>query len=525
MKSMLQSLHLPILFFLLFSTSVFGDGILYASPGSEKSEVQTLTLDGLKFLFDFDFEKANEKFTAASSLDPSHPRPPLARALAPLWKYFASRDALDYDTAVDATTEAIESGQRYLDRAGTNGGMLPKDRADALACIGTAYGYRAFAHSLNKSLLKAAWDGRKSYSYLAEAIEADHNCYDAYLSLGILHYGTSFIPKALRWIVSILGIEADRDRGMKEIELAAKKGVYTATEAKYYLAQFTPWYSGDFTKSEKLMAELVREHPGNTVFLYTKGFLALRQNDVGTALPTFLRMKQAPRSFFSDIDRFADLRIGDCYFRLGEYTKAKESFEAFLEGHDLFQFVAMAAYFAGLSDEMMGNRTSALVFYRRAAFVESKHGEDVYATRHAARFLLVPLTSLDSLLVVARSAHRLNQHEKAITTYGTIAHSGYSNAEQSAEAIYGIGECLKDLGRPDEAAAQFRQLQGRDVGAEKWVLPWAQFMLGEIAVAKGDRTSAKRCFTRVLSYDDYDSRNWLEFRSEQELEKLNAVKQ
>ncbi len=488
--------------------------ILVARPSDHPSpeRVRALTLEGLHHLYNFDVGKANERFNEAIAVNPHHPRPQVSRIIAPLWKFLVTRADSDFQEVTRLTTECIDAGEKYLESN--------ENDADALTCLGTAYGFRAYAHAVDKSYLKAAWDGRKSYGYLADAVRADPHFYDAYLWLGLYHFAVGTIPKTLQWIVGILGIEGNRDLGLREIELAARKGMYNAPEAKYLLVQFYPWYKGDFEASEKLIDELLHTYPANTVFLYSKGFMKLRQNDVTAALPYFLKMKELNNGYFSLINKYAELRMGECYFRSGDYKRAQDGYLRFLAMNNRGQFEAMASYHAGLAAELMGDRASALTLYLRAKSSDAVHGDDVYAARHAAKLLVSPLSTVDSLLIVARNFHRSGSYKKATDTYADLLHRFSCTDDQHAEALYRTGECLFEQDRYDEAVEQFRAVLRLKVTSEQWVKPWAHFMMGQIALKKNDLVVARKEFEIVGDYDNYDHKNWLTFRAEQELEKL-----
>lgn len=490
--------------------------LTHASDSVDRVSVdraRALTLEGLRLLYNFDIDRARQKFDEAIAVEPRHPRPHLSRALAPLWKSFASRTPEDYAEALRFMDRTIEISEKYLEEV--------DDRdPDALMCLASGYGYRAYIHVVNKSYLKGTWDAKRCYDHLTDVVSADPKFYDAYFGLGLYHFAVATVPRALRWIIGILGVEGDRDRGMKEIELAARKGTYNVADAKFFLAQFYPWYKGDFDASEKLVDELLRSYPGNTVFIYAKGFLKLRQNKITEAIPHFLRMKELGNRHFAIINKFAEFRLGDCYFRLGEYPHALDAYRAFLEMNNKGQFEAMASYQAGLASEMLGDREGALKLYRRARDFDGGHGDDVYSARQAARRLASPLTLVDRLMIAARNYHRRELYSHAVESYTDVLH-GYSlTSDQRAEALYRLGESLFESGRLDEAEEQFQTVVGLPVSSEQWVMPWAHFMLGQIAMKNGDRLAAKREFEAVGEYESYDHKNWLTFRTEQELDKL-----
>ena len=59
--------------------------------------------------------------------------------------------------------------------------------------------------------------------------------YDAYLGLGIYNYLADVLPKFVKVLSFILGINGDKELGLKQIRLAHEKGVFTKTEALFFL--------------------------------------------------------------------------------------------------------------------------------------------------------------------------------------------------------------------------------------------------------------------------------------------------
>ena len=101
--------------------------------------------------------------------------------------------------------------------------------------MGWTYTLRAFIlYYIDKNVLKAASDIQDGNKALKFVVERNSAYYDAYLGLGIYNYILSFIPRKLQWLTSLLGSSGDRDEGKKQLILAAEKGTYTNTEAKFY---------------------------------------------------------------------------------------------------------------------------------------------------------------------------------------------------------------------------------------------------------------------------------------------------
>ena len=85
--------------------------------------------------------------------------------------------------------------------------------------------------SLNLVLLSVEAEGihrrgleTRGKNYLEDVVEKDPTYYDAYLGLGIYHYLADILPKFVKILSFVLGVEGDRDKGIVELNIAAEKG-------------------------------------------------------------------------------------------------------------------------------------------------------------------------------------------------------------------------------------------------------------------------------------------------------------
>jgi tetratricopeptide (TPR) repeat protein len=475
--------------------------------------VRDLTLKGLDRAYHLDFTNANGFFDEAIAVQPFHPRPYVSKASLFLWRYLLSKDDSDYTSFLSLADRAIETGEKYLDKF--------DDDADVLTSLGAIYGYRAFAHGRAKSYIKAAWDGKKSFDYFSDAVKLDKHNYDAYLGLGIFHYFAAFLPKPLQWIVSILGVTGDNNLGMKEIRLAAEKGIYTKVEAKFYLVQFLPWENGDFDSSENILKELIQQYPGNTLLQFTQAVWQIRRNDVGSAKQQLLELLQSNNNALPGVKTFARYKLAECCFRLDEYDQAREYYQTFLHDYHDENYIATSNYRIGLCYEITGQRHNALPYYRHAAEAERKFGDDAYAARKAGALLKSSLASTDILLLKAQNALKAGSYDWAFKLFYKLMDSSDISIEIRAEAIFGVGETFFEKGSYTDALQHYQSvLSLKTEMHERWLLPWSHYQSGQCYQKLGDDVSAQKEFEKVRDYDDYDFKNWLSFRTERELDKL-----
>ena len=500
----------------LFAALLFILASGYCTAGSLNPEsaarIRTLTLDGLNHAYNFDFTTANRLFDEAIAAEPLHPRPYIGKTSLALWQFLLSKNDADYKTFLSLADRSIETGERYLDTYGED--------AEVFTCLGMAYGYRAFAYGRASSYLKAAWDGKKSYDYLYDALKLDPHTYDAYLGIGIFHYFTTFIAKPLRWIVSILGITGDSELGIKEIRIAAEKGLYTKAEAQYYLAQFLPWQEGDFTTSEKIINDLLLQYPENSILKFTLAVWEIRRHNVLSAKVHLTTIVQQQNTFMNGIRPFVNYKLAECYFRLSEYDEARTLYQALLKEHKDETYSATSNYRIGLCCEMMGQREMALPFYKRAIAADRSFGDDAYSARRAEHRLKMPLSATDTALLQAQNALRSGAYGQSLTLFSKLKTVPATSPDILAEAIYGIGETEVEQSSYAEALQQFQLVLSFSVKEEQWLIPWSHYQSALCYLKLGQRDAAHKEFEKVLDYDNYDFKNWLTFRTERELAKF-----
>jgi tetratricopeptide (TPR) repeat protein len=478
------------------------------------SRARALTIEGMNFAYNFEFGEANARFDQAAQMMPQYPRPYVAKAELSFWKVLFGVNEADYREFLDKADIAIDNGEKFVDRYG--------DNADAYACLGTIYGYRAFAHGRMKSYLKAAWDGKKSYDYFVQAIKADAHEYDAYTGLGVYHYFASFMPKALQWIVGILGVEADSKKGIRELKLAANYGDFSRVDAQYFLAELLPWQNDDFDSSETILRTLSGQYRTNTLFTFTVAVWEMRRNAIDSASVALVSIASDPHNAgIPGLEPYIYEKLAECYFRKEEYGKARGLYEKFVSLRRDELYLGSAYYRLGICDEMLGLRDSAIAAYKHAAASDRKFGDDSYSARRAAKRLNAPLAANDSLLLHAQNLDRCGRFESAIEAYQRLLARSQLDGLTRIEAVYGQGEA--ELGKGDTAKGRvnFDQVTGMQVPEdEKWFYPWSYYRSGSCALTMKDTATAKIKFEKALTYEDYDFENWLSFRAKRKLEDI-----
>lgn len=470
---------------------------------------KSLTQKGISYLLNFEFDQAQKYLNDAIKHYPENPQPYISKSALPLWRFLFSKSKTDYNEAIALIDQAIEHAEKFY--------SLNKKSSFALTNLGIAYGNRVFLKIRDENYLGAILDLRKSYSALSEAIKLNPENYDAYFGLGLYHYSIGSLPKTLKWVVSLLGFDGNIEKGLREIELAAEKGVFQKIEAAFYLTQLYPWSYGDFDKAEKILNDLLTQYPNNQIFLYTRSVFRLNRNNTSEALKDLLTIQSQKSHPIPKLLSFSKYRIGECYFRLQNYNKAIEFYEEFIKEYREEVYLPQAVLNTGISLEFTNRRNEAIEYYSKAINSKSRYGDDQFAIERARRFLNQKIDEVDSLLIVARNLHKSGKYMDAVYLYDVKLKSRLIDPERRAEIYYYLGECFYDVDRLSEAKTAFEKIIDMKDIKLPWIEPWSKYYLGQIYLRNGNKETARKFFKDVLNYKNYQNERWLRYRTERNL--------
>lgn len=256
-----------------------------ARPQTSEAEQIKVAQQGLDLLMNGDIEPAIKVFQKIESGDPGSALGYLMEANALWWEiYFTTGDLINPDVFVapsGSTSPYDAHFNKLVDTAiakARSNRKAKRDVARNYLYEGMAYGLRGRLASMRQSNLAAARAGKQMRSLLLNAAHQDRNLRDAYAGLGLYDYFVDTLPtivKLLRWMVGLPG--GSRERGLHEIEYAAKYGELTRGEALYYLAKnYSRTSEKQYAKSLELFEQLRSQYPRNGLWALMVGSLEIR---------------------------------------------------------------------------------------------------------------------------------------------------------------------------------------------------------------------------------------------------------
>jgi tetratricopeptide (TPR) repeat protein len=135
----------------------------------------------------------------------------------------------------------------------------------ALAALAISSGLkRDYLALIDKKLRQSMDHIKDAQHYSTRLLAVDPLAHDAYLNTGFSEYLLGNFPFFLRWVVKIDGVTGDKQKGLQQLEIAARSGSLMKPFAQLLLANFYQ-REGRPKDSVRLLSALLDEHPANHV--------------------------------------------------------------------------------------------------------------------------------------------------------------------------------------------------------------------------------------------------------------------
>ena len=206
---------------------------------------------GFQSMYNLEFDQAHQNFSAWERVHPNDPLGPVSQAAGYLFgefarlgileselftndKTFEDRAKLAPDPKVrDEFNGAVSRGDQLADTALKQN---PED-TNALFAKVLALGLRSDYVALIDKQDFAALHYMKQGRILAQQLlKQKPDEYDAMLAVGVENYLTGIKPAPIRWMLSLGGIDPNKEQGLRELEQTAAHGNLLKPFAKLLLA-------------------------------------------------------------------------------------------------------------------------------------------------------------------------------------------------------------------------------------------------------------------------------------------------
>ncbi|HXZ80860.1 MAG TPA: hypothetical protein VEG30_13090 [Terriglobales bacterium] len=231
-------------------------------------------------MYDLNFQVADNELANYTTEHPNDPLGPAAQAASTLFsifdqhkvlqsEFFASDDRYTQRPAILPDPAAVQRFESALDRAEElSKHALSQNSTDenALFTMALVYGLRAdYAALVERHDLAALRFADKGSEWARKLLAISPDFCDAYVATGIEKYLVGVRPAPVRWMLRVGGIKGDQKAGLRELELAARRGRYLAPFARILLA-IADLRRSKYKEAIELLGDLRQQFPHNPLF-------------------------------------------------------------------------------------------------------------------------------------------------------------------------------------------------------------------------------------------------------------------
>lgn len=343
-------------------------------------QIRQYTEDGINGIYQLDFDTAQKNIDAGMRLYPDHPFAHFGNAMI-AW----SRFEYEYEKSNERQRKVFE---KTLDEsiAGVKRWMKSHpDDANAHMALGGLYGLRALFNMNNRNWVTAYFAGRKAISHMEKSLALDPEFYDAYFGLGIYQYYAGTLPSVIKILAKIVAIKGDPDEGVRQLNLAREKAIFTSDSAKLILIEIyntrnTKYYNPQ--ESLRLIRQLRAKYPRHPLLNYVEIICLYENGMYDEALEdarTFLG-RIGKDEFYKDIYiPRAYTALGTSYMAKGQYQEAIEAFEEgkrAINNQEPSRWGVWNLVRLGQLYDLMGQREKAVENYKQVLSFKNRWGFD-----------------------------------------------------------------------------------------------------------------------------------------------------
>lgn len=480
--------------------------------------IHQLITEGINSVFEIDFPAALSKFQEAKKQAPNDLRGPFFESTVYFWKCLFSKNRNDYEQYLTLSDVLIKKCEDVTDKN--------ENDLDAQFYKGWSYTMKAVAeYMMDRKMLAAASDAKDGNKSLQYVVEKNPNYYDAYMGLGIFNYMTSMIPRKLQWLTGILGFSGDRETGRKQLEMASEKGLYTNTEAKFYLTLLS-WREENYTSAEGYANQLKDAHPNSPAIWMLWGLLLTQQDKMTEAIGAYEKALALNKDKQSDIVfKTVYGAISNAYFKTNQFDKASDFGKKYMAYTNKDDNVNNRLYSIGVSLELLGKRSEAVEYYKQAKtdFKEDNEWEKFWLRKLNER-VSKPLSQLDSFMIASDNNRSVSNFSASISDLESVRKlasvTGAGNDDITVQVNHGLGQVYFKQKDYNKAIEFFKLNLPLNPANEKWLVPDSYFQIGRCYLKLGNRTEAEHYFDLALAIDyDYDFKDSMDGKVKNELTK------
>jgi len=230
---------------------------------------------GIDYVYNAEFEKADNISSELKRLYPGHPVNYLFRGMMTYWRSYPL-------TTASASREAFESDMRKtIELCDKN--KDPSSEAEILLVNLCARGLLLLFYTDNDMSFEVFPIASSTYQCIRRAFNFTVNYNDFYFFTGVYNYYREAYPEAhpVYKTLAFLFPKGSKVKGMQDLQIVAKNSIILKAEAYSFLTEIFLSFENNFQQATTYSKMLHLIYPGNPAYLgaYIKNLLLIKQYD------------------------------------------------------------------------------------------------------------------------------------------------------------------------------------------------------------------------------------------------------
>jgi tetratricopeptide (TPR) repeat protein len=227
----------------------------------EDEKNKELTLKGLDFLYNQQFDQANDLLNSVKNAYPLHPVRYLLNAIQLQWEYIP----------IDKNPDALKKYTAELYKCISASKIIyknPKYKKEATFFLLATHGFIALSYNYQKEYFEAASEAKKAHSYFNEGKKYKNENPEFLFASGLYNFYRVQYPESHPMAKPVMMFFEDGNKklGLQELENSYKKSIFSRTEAALYLVSINIKYESNFKKALTYSTILNSKYPNNYIF-------------------------------------------------------------------------------------------------------------------------------------------------------------------------------------------------------------------------------------------------------------------
>ena len=456
---------------------------------------------GLDKIYNFNWDAGFESFNSVIKKNPTDPRGYHYKSTIYLWFFLGNLREENLDSFYYYSDKALELAESKIEK---------NTSPELNYLLGSIYYNKSIAEARSGNFLQALWTSNQMKSYLEEAVKIKPDFYDAFLGLGLYNFALSQIPSSLEWAANLVGINADKEKGLELVRKSVQKGKLSKIDAQYYLSQLYSRVIVDHPEAKKILSDLVRRYPKNLLFNFSLAWIEYELRELNNAEKYLRKVLNAKDELYPFVTSNSNLLLANVFFDRNQFDSARVYYQNFLTNAVNNDYKGFSNYRIGLSLELSGKRKDALKYYDLSDEGNSDIEEDLYAERKGSELQDKKLNDTEKRLILINSLYKQNKLNTAKDSLTKFLKSTEIEDEVKAEAKLYLAQVLYKQKKYRESLDAVVDCLNTEVKKENWIHAFAHYFGAWNSYQLKKFTDSRLFLLQIEQINEYDFRSSLE---------------